>query len=84
MVIFSSLLIGADPNDVAVTILESVAKNKADFVVAADASAKAAIWLRLLWPSLLIKMLIKRFEKTKPSVEDNIGGNIVRKEQKQD
>jgi hypothetical protein len=47
-----------------VTILEQVAKGKADFVVAADFSAKAAILLRFLAPVLLNKMLVKRYEKS--------------------
>mmetsp|Transcript_7503 Transcript_7503/g.10917 ORF Transcript_7503/g.10917 Transcript_7503/m.10917 type:complete len:349 (+) Transcript_7503:65-1111(+) len=56
---------GADPNDVAVTILDSSADGMADFVVASSFSAKAAIWLRLLAPSFLNKMLVKRFDKEK-------------------
>lgn len=57
---------GADPRDIAVEILDSaVAKGKADFVVAATASAKVAIWLRLLLPGFLQNMLVKRFEKAK-------------------
>lgn len=57
---------GADPRDVAVEILDSaVAEGKADFVVAATASAKVAIWLRLLFPQVLRNLLVKRFEKAK-------------------
>jgi dehydrogenase/reductase SDR family protein 7B len=56
---------GADPADLAVEILEKVAKGKTDFVVAAGADAKVAIWARLLCPVLLQKMLVKRFEKSK-------------------
>jgi len=58
---------GADPNDVAVTILDSAADGIKDFVVAAGFSAKAAIWLRLLAPSFLSGMLVKRFDKEKSS-----------------
>lgn len=61
---------GADPSDVAVEILDSaVAKGKADFVVAATASAKVAIWLRLLFPQVLQNLLVKRFEKAKKKKE---------------
>jgi hypothetical protein len=55
---------GSPPNEVAVTILENVAKGKADFVVAAGISAKAAIWLRFFAPALLHKILVKRYEKS--------------------
>mmetsp|Transcript_23246 Transcript_23246/g.26929 ORF Transcript_23246/g.26929 Transcript_23246/m.26929 type:complete len:394 (+) Transcript_23246:66-1247(+) len=55
---------GADPNDVAVEILDSVVMNgKTDFVVAATLSAKVAIWLKFFSPSLLEKLLVKRFSK---------------------
>jgi dehydrogenase/reductase SDR family member 7B len=59
---------GADPKEVAVTILDSVAQGSADFVVAANFSAKAAIWLRLLCPGILQSMLVKRFEKSQGQV----------------
>lgn len=55
---------GADPRDVAVEILDKVSKGRNDFIVAATTSAKAAIWLRLLCPGLLPKLLVKRFEKS--------------------
>lgn len=62
---------GADPKEVAVTILDSVAQGQADFIVAATVSAKAAIWLRLLCPGILRSMLVKRFEKSqKPQEKD--------------
>ena len=61
---------GADPKEVAVSILDSVAKGKADFVVAATPSATAAIWLRLLCPGILRNMLVKRFETSKKQKED--------------
>jgi hypothetical protein len=54
---------GADPDDVAATILHSVAAGKSDFVVAATFSAKAALWLKFLAPSFLERMLVKRFKK---------------------
>ena len=54
---------GANPSDVAVTILDLVANGKADFMVAATISAKAAIFLKLIAPSFLFKILVKRFEK---------------------
>ena len=56
---------GADPMDVAVEILDSAANGKNDFVVAANTSAKVAIWLRLLCPGVLQTLLVKRFEKAK-------------------
>ena len=56
---------GADPDDVAKDILDSVAKGKTDFLVAANTSAKIAIWMRFLCPGILEKLLIKRFQKSK-------------------
>lgn len=56
---------GADPNDVAVTILERVAEGRTDFIVAAPFKTVLAIWLRLLFPSFLENLMIKRFEKSK-------------------
>lgn len=55
---------GADPDYVAVMILNKVAHGDADFVVAATLSAKAAIWMRLLCPGLLRYSLMKRYEKS--------------------
>ena len=54
---------GAHPDMVAVDILNNVARGNADFLVAATLSAKIAIWLRFLLPSLLNRLLVKRFEK---------------------
>ena len=54
---------GADADEVACTILTSVANGKSDFVVAASFSAKIALWLRFAAPSFLESMLVKRFEK---------------------
>jgi dehydrogenase/reductase SDR family protein 7B len=54
---------GSEPDEVAINILDSVAKGKGDFVVAAGFSAKAAIWMRLLCPSILQTLLVKRFQK---------------------
>jgi dehydrogenase/reductase SDR family protein 7B len=62
---------GADPKDVAVEILDSVAKGKNDFIVAANLSAKAAIWARLLCPGLLQKMLVKRFLKSEQKEKED-------------
>ena len=55
---------GAEPKSVAITILDSVANQKADFIVAGGFSATAAIWLRLLCPGVLRSMLVKRFVKS--------------------
>jgi len=55
---------GADPVDVAVATLDSVAANQAELIVAADFSAKIAMWLRLLFPGLLRYLLVKRFKKS--------------------
>lgn len=57
--------IGADPNEVAVDILQAVAKNKADFVVAATSSAKVAPWIRFFLPSVWNKLLVDRYEKSR-------------------
>mmetsp|Transcript_23646 Transcript_23646/g.42912 ORF Transcript_23646/g.42912 Transcript_23646/m.42912 type:complete len:356 (-) Transcript_23646:25-1092(-) len=56
---------GADPNQVAVDILQAVAKGKADFVVAATSSAKVAPWLRFFLPSVWNKILVDRYEKSR-------------------
>ena len=53
----------AEPDDVAVTILDSVANGKMDFTVASGLSATVAIYLRLLCPPLLRFSLVKRFDK---------------------
>ena len=63
---------GADPRDVAVEILNKACKGNADFVVAATASAKVAIWLRLLFPKVLQNLLVKRFEKAKKKKEATV------------
>ena len=62
---------GADPKDVAVSVLNSVAASQADFIVAASFSAKLAIWLRLLWPSLLQRKLADRFVKSESEKKKN-------------
>ncbi|KAL3784214.1 hypothetical protein ACHAW5_005266 [Stephanodiscus triporus] len=54
---------GADPDEVAISILESVAAGKSDIVVAATFSARVAMWLKFLAPSILDRILAKRFEK---------------------
>ena len=62
---------GADPQEVAVAVLEGVAKRRSgkggssDLVVAAGLSAKIAIWLRLIAPGFLEKKLQKRYDKSK-------------------
>lgn len=56
---------GADPDEVAINILNSVAAGKSDFVVAATPSATAALWLKFLAPWFLDSILVKRFEKQK-------------------
>ena len=62
---------GADPNDVAVDILDAVSKGKADFVVAATWSAKVAPWIRFFAPSLWNKILMKRFEKSRQTQDQD-------------
>lgn len=60
---FPGRIKGADPDEVAAIILDSVAVGKSDFVVAATFSANAALWLKFLAPSFLERMLVKRFKK---------------------
>lgn len=60
---------GADPDDVAAEILNRVAKGEPEILVAASLSARAAIWLRFLSPSVLRKILVKRFDKTRSEQE---------------
>jgi len=54
---------GADADEVAFTILTSVAKGQTDIVVASSFSAKVGIWLKFFAPNFLERMLVKRFEK---------------------
>jgi dehydrogenase/reductase SDR family member 7B len=55
---------GADPESVAVTILDKAVAGHSDFTVAAGFSAIAAIWMRLLCPGYLQKMLVSRYIKS--------------------
>lgn len=61
---------GADPQDVAYTILDEVAKGRSDIIVAATFSAKVAIWLRFLLPTLLQYLLVSRFIKSEQKSAD--------------
>jgi dehydrogenase/reductase SDR family protein 7B len=61
---------GADPNAVAIDILQKSASGKADFITAATFSAKAAIWLKFLAPSLLNAQLVKRYQKSQRENSD--------------
>ena len=54
---------GADPDKVAVQILDSVAKGCQDFVAAASPSSRIALWIKIFSPPLLRKLLVKRFKK---------------------
>ena len=60
---------GADPDDVAVTVLDSVTKGKMDFTVASSFSATLAIYLRILCPALLRLLLVQRFDKAQAKEE---------------
>eukprot|EP00592_Proboscia_alata_P008975 CAMPEP_0194355396 /NCGR_PEP_ID=MMETSP0174-20130528/3319_1 /TAXON_ID=216777 /ORGANISM="Proboscia alata, Strain PI-D3" /LENGTH=414 /DNA_ID=CAMNT_0039124659 /DNA_START=30 /DNA_END=1274 /DNA_ORIENTATION=+ len=53
---------GADPNDVAVDVLERCSNGQTDIIVSAPFTARVAIWLRFLMPGILQKKLVKRFE----------------------
>lgn len=55
---------GADPNDVAVDVLDKAVAGKADFMTAASFSAKAAIVLKFFFPSFLNQQMVKRYEKS--------------------
>ena len=55
--------LGASPEFVASKILESVVKGRKDFMVAAPFSAKLALALKYFAPSILQRLLVKRFEK---------------------
>lgn len=55
---------GADPDQVAATLLNNIVKGQTDFTVAAGFSAVAAIWMRLLCPGVLQNLLVKRYEKS--------------------
>jgi len=55
---------GADPYDVACSILADLANGRnPDGTIALSFSARAALWLKFLFPSMLRKMLEKRFQK---------------------
>lgn len=55
---------GADPDEVAKTILDySLSEKKTDFVVAATISAKIGLWLKFFAPRFLESLLVKRFTK---------------------
>jgi len=54
---------GADPNKVAVKILNLVTRGRHEFLVAASPSAKIALFIKKISPSLLRTMLVKRFKK---------------------
>mmetsp|Transcript_7690 Transcript_7690/g.19143 ORF Transcript_7690/g.19143 Transcript_7690/m.19143 type:complete len:418 (-) Transcript_7690:42-1295(-) len=76
---------GADPREVAVEILDrSLSGGEADFVVAATASAKIAIWLRALAPGLLRKLLVQRFEKAKRKQQEAISSAATTTDKKLD
>jgi short-subunit dehydrogenase len=62
---------GADPDEVAISILESVAAGKSDIVIAATFSARVAMWLKFLVPSILDRILAKRFEKQRVAMKKN-------------
>jgi len=55
---------GADPGEVAATVLQRVARGDVDFCVVATTSALGAIWLRLLCPGILRSLLARRYEKS--------------------
>jgi short-subunit dehydrogenase len=55
---------GALPDKVAAGILDRVAAGHMDFTIAAGFSARAAIWMRLLCPGVLRRLLVKRYQKS--------------------
>jgi dehydrogenase/reductase SDR family protein 7B len=55
---------GADPDQVAATLLNKVVGGQTDFTIAAGVSAVAAIWMRLLCPGILQNLLVRRYEKS--------------------
>jgi dehydrogenase/reductase SDR family member 7B len=55
---------GVDPMIVATKICNQIAAGYMDFMVAAGITTYIAIYLKLLFPSILHKMLIKRYEKS--------------------
>jgi short-subunit dehydrogenase len=55
---------GALPDEVAAGILDRVAAGHVDFTIAAGFSARAAIWMRLLCPGVLRRLLVKRYQKS--------------------
>lgn len=61
---------GADPDDVAADILDGVARGKTEILVATTISARVALWLRFLAPSVLRTILVKRFDKTRGEKQD--------------
>jgi len=56
---------GAEPNELAASILDRVVvKGENDFIIAAGFSATVALWMRMLCPGILQKILVKRYEKS--------------------
>jgi short-subunit dehydrogenase len=55
---------GALPDEVAAGILDRVAAGHVDFTIAAGFSARLAIWMRLLCPGVLRRLLVKRYQKS--------------------
>jgi dehydrogenase/reductase SDR family member 7B len=54
---------GADPNHVAIEIINSARTNKTDYIVAANFTARVALLLKFLFPHVLERQLVKRFQK---------------------
>eukprot|EP00548_Thalassiothrix_antarctica_P003700 CAMPEP_0194150316 /NCGR_PEP_ID=MMETSP0152-20130528/42649_1 /TAXON_ID=1049557 /ORGANISM="Thalassiothrix antarctica, Strain L6-D1" /LENGTH=303 /DNA_ID=CAMNT_0038853177 /DNA_START=149 /DNA_END=1060 /DNA_ORIENTATION=- len=52
---------GADPNDVAIDVLTRSSGESKDFMTAISISARVALWLKFFAPSVLHKLLVKRF-----------------------
>ena len=60
---------GQPPQEVAIALLDAVAKGRSELVVAATWTARIALWLRFLAPTQLQKLLVKQFEKSKSKVD---------------
>jgi short-subunit dehydrogenase len=62
---------GANPKDVAIATLDSVAANQAELLVTAGLSAQVGTWLRFSFPGLLRYLLAQRFEKSQAKEKKN-------------
>lgn len=60
---------GADPDELSIEIINKVANGYLDFAVAANLSAIAAVYIRVLCPALFRYVMLKRHKKSQLAIE---------------